>query len=169
MVIVFPCLKRRSPDEGCVDGAMTDATLSHTDVQLVNQVAKLEPRTVGADTVSGGADPTSAHADSSDGESCDLPHSKRRKCDGSGIKFPANMTRAMPEASSSSYSYSKDALIVIGLVLHHVSKLAKKERKHLQSPWVVILRNRSVRMSLAGRAPCFSRCRRERCKSSCNL
>ena len=136
MVIVFPSVKRRRPDEGRVNGAVTDDALSHADAQLVKQVAGLDSAIGGEDPVSGGADPTSGgacptsgHANSSDDESCDPLHSKRRKYDGSCIKFPANMTLATPEASSSSYSYTKDALIVVGHVLYRISNLSKKAKK----------------------------------------
>ena len=125
---------------------MTDDAFSHTDVQLVNQVAQLDPTIGGADTVSGGADPisggadptsggaypTSGHADSSDCESCDWRRSKQ-KYDNSGIKIPANMALAMPEASSS--SYSKDALNVVGhekaLAVALGCKFDKQERLNL--------------------------------------
>ena len=175
MAIVFPSLKQRKPNEGQVSGAVADGALSPAEIQLADQVAEFDPTSGGAkpssggaDPASGGAGPSSGRADVSDGESCDQPHSKRRKYYGSGITFPANATLAKPAVFNGNYSYTKDALIVVGHVLYQVSKLPKKRRKNLQLLWVVSLGNRSVRMSLARRVPGFSRCRRERCKSSCN-
>ena len=121
-----------------VNGAVADDALSLAEAPLAIQVAELDstsggagPASGGADPSSGGAGPFSGHADPYDSKSCEQPHSKRGKYDGSGITFPANIALAKPAVSSGSYSYIKDMLIVVGHVLRQVALLPKKGRKSI--------------------------------------